>query len=104
VDLSLFPNNCTKIKRPDETIINIVEIAAIVGSIWSLRARNILRVMVELSPPATKSEIIISSNDVRNAMSDAETIENFICGNVISQKAWNLVAPSDLATFSWFMS
>ena len=41
--------------------------------------------MVELSPPATKSEIIISSNDVRNAMSDAETIENFICGKVISK-------------------
>ena len=74
--------------------------AAIVGSIWSLRAKNMLLVIVELSPPATNSEIIISSKDVKKAISDAETIENFICGNVISLKARNLVAPSDLATFS----
>jgi len=39
-------------------IINIVEIAAIVGSIWSLKAKNMLRVIVELSPPDTKREII----------------------------------------------
>ena len=58
--------------------------AAIVGSIWSLRAKNMLLVIVELSPPATNSEIMISSKDVKKAISDAETIENFICGNVIS--------------------
>ena len=78
--------------------------AAIVGSIWSLKAKNMLLVIVELSPPATNSEIMISSKDVKKAIRDAETIENFICGNVISLKARNLVAPSDLATFSWFMS
>jgi len=37
-----------------------------------------LRVIVELSPPATKSEIIISSKDVRNAIREAEIIENLI--------------------------
>jgi hypothetical protein len=81
-------------------IINIVEIAAIVGSIWSLKAKNMLRVIVELSPPDTKREIITSSNDVKNEIKDAEIIENLICGKVISKKARNLLAPSDRATFS----
>ena len=52
----------------------------------------------------TKHVEVATSKDVKKAISDAETIENFICGNVISLKARNLVAPSDLATFSWFMS
>ena len=34
-----------------------------------------LRVMVELSPPDTKSEMMISSNDVRNEISEAEISE-----------------------------
>ena len=63
-----------------------------------------LLVIVELSPPAQKREIIISSKDVKNAISDAETIENFICGKVISLNARNLVAPSERATYSWFIS
>ena len=75
-------------------IIKIVEIAAIVGSIWSLKAKNMLRVIVELSPPDTKREIITSSNDVKNEIKEAEMIENLICGKVISKKARNLLAPS----------
>ena len=59
-------------------MINIVDIAAIVGSIWSRSARNMLRVIVELSPPATNNEIITSSNEVKNEINDAEIIENFI--------------------------
>ena len=74
--------------------------AAIVGSIWSRNARNMLRVMVELSPPDTKSEMMISSNDVRNEISAAETSENLICGRVISRKARGRLAPSERATFS----
>ena len=61
-------------------IIRTVEIAAIVGSIWSRKAKNILRVIVELSPPETNKEMITSSNEVRKAISDAEMMENLICG------------------------
>ena len=96
----MLPNVCVKIKKTDDMIIKIVEIAAIVGSIWSLKAKNMLRVIVELSPPDTKREIITSSNDVKNEIKDAEMIENLICGKVISKKARNLLAPSDRATFS----
>lgn len=78
--------------------------AAIVGSIWSLNAKNMLRVIVELSPPDTNKEIMTSSNEVRNEIKQAEIIENFICGSVISKKALIRVAPRDRATFSWFMS
>jgi len=77
-----------------------VEIAAIVGSIWSRKAKNIARVIVELSPPETNREMITSSNEVKNEIKQAEIIENFICGNVISKKALNLDAPKDRATFS----
>ncbi len=47
---------------------------------------------------------VLGGSSSINAMSDAETIENFICGKVISLKARNLLAPSDRATFSWFIS
>ena len=81
-------------------MINIVDIAAIVGSIWSRRARNMLRVIVELSPPATNNEIMISSKEVRKEINPAETNENLICGKVISIKALVRLAPSERATFS----
>ena len=81
-------------------MINIVDIAAIVGSIWSRSARNMLRVIVELSPPATNNEIMISSKEVRKEISPAETRENLICGRVISIKALVRLAPSERATFS----
>ena len=81
-------------------MINIVDIAAIVGSIWSRSARNMLRVIVELSPPATNNEIMISSKEVRKEISPAETKENLICGKVISIKALVRLAPSERATFS----
>ena len=81
-------------------MINMVDIAAIVGSIWSRSARNMLRVIVELSPPATNNEIIISSKEVRKEISPAETKENLICGKVISIKALVRLAPSERATFS----
>ena len=81
-------------------MINIVDIAAIVGSIWSRSARNMLRVIVELSPPATNNEIMISSKEVKKAISPAETKENLICGKVISIKALVRLAPSERATFS----
>ena len=61
-------------------MIRTVEMAAIVGSIWSRSARNMLRVIVELSPPETNSEMMISSKDVRKEISDAEISENLICG------------------------
>ena len=69
-------------------MIRTVEMAAIVGSIWSRSARNMLRVIVELSPPETNSEMMISSKDVRKEISDAEISENLICGSVISIKAF----------------
>jgi len=81
-------------------MINIVDIAAIVGSIWSRSARNMLRVIVELSPPATNNEIMISSKEVRKEINPAETKENLICGKVISIKALVRLAPSERATFS----
>jgi hypothetical protein len=86
--------------KPDDMMINIVDIAAIVGSIWSRSAKNILLVIVELSPPATNSEIIISSKEVRKEMSPAETKENLICGKVISINALLRLAPRERATFS----
>ena len=49
----------------------------------------------------------LSSQDeeaVVNAIKEAEIIENFICGNVISRNARKRVAPRERATFSWFMS
>ena len=96
----LFPlSNCEIISKPDEMMMRIVDMAAIVGSIWSRNARNMLRVMVELSPPDTKREMIISSNDVRNEISAADTSENLICGRVISTKARGRLAPSERATF-----
>ena len=81
-------------------MINIVDIAAIVGSIWSRSAKNMLRVIVELSPPATNNEIMISSKEVRKEINPAETKENLICGKVISIKALVRLAPSERATFS----
>ena len=92
------------INSPDEMIIKMVEIAAMVGSIWSRKAKNMLLVMVELSPPATNREIMISSKEVKNAIKDAEIMENLICGRVISRNARNRPAPKDRATFSWFIS
>ena len=96
----LVPSICDITNSPDEMIIRIVEMAAMVGSIWSRSAKNMLRVMVELSPPDTNSEMMTSSKDVKNAISDAEISENFICGRVISKKARLREAPSERATFS----
>ena len=45
----------------------IVEMAAIVGSIKSLRALNMCLVNVALTPPEMKIEMMTSSNDVKNA-------------------------------------
>ena len=84
---ALAPRNCDMTSRPDEMMIRTVEMAAIVGSIWSRSARNMLRVIVELSPPETNSEMMISSKDIRKEISDAEISENLICGSVISIKA-----------------
>ena len=81
-------------------MINIVDIAAIVGSIWSRSARNMLRVIVELSPPATNNEIMISSKEVRKEINPAETDANVICGKVISINALLRLAPRERATFS----
>jgi hypothetical protein len=59
-----------------------------------------LKVIVELSPPDTKIEIITLSNDVKNEIKDAEIIENLIYSKVITKKARDLLAPSDRATLS----
>ena len=45
----------------------IVEMAAIVGSMKSLRALNMCLVNVALTPPEMKIEMMTSSNDVKNA-------------------------------------
>lgn len=56
----------------------MVEIAAMVGSIKSLKALNMCLVNVAFFPPDTKIEMMTSSKDVRKASSAAVTIENFI--------------------------
>ena len=58
-----------------------------------------LLVMVELSPPATKREIIISSKEVKNAIKDAEIMENLICDSLISRNARNPPAPKIVPLF-----
>ena len=51
----------------------IVEMAAIVGSIKSLRALNMCLVNVALTPPEMKIEMMTSSNEVKNA-NNAEAV------------------------------
>ena len=88
----------------DETAIMIVEIDAIVGSIWSRRALNIFRVSVELSPPDMNIAMITSSNDVRNESRAEVMTEKRIYGSVTVTKAVKRDAPRLRAAFSWFMS
>ena len=78
--------------------------AAMVGSIWSRSALNMLRVSVELLPPAMNSARITSSKLVRNDSSAALTSEKRICGSVTVRKARARDAPRLRATISWFMS
>ena len=49
--------------------ISSVEIAAIVGSIWSRSALNMWRVSVALSPPEMNSAMTTSSSEVMKASS-----------------------------------
>jgi hypothetical protein len=51
---SHFPKNCVNANNTDVSRIILVEMAAMVGSIWSRSAMNMLRVSVELTPPETE--------------------------------------------------
>ncbi len=76
----------------------MVEMAAIVGSMKSRNAANMCLVRVAFDPPDTKIAIMTSSKEVRNARSAEVTIENLICGKVITKNALSRVAPRLLAT------
>ena len=82
----------------------IVEMAAIVGSMKSLRALNMCLVNVALTPPEMKIEMMTSSNDVKNANNAEVMTEKRIWGRVIIMNAFSLEAPKLLATRSWFIS
>jgi len=70
----------------------MVEMAAMVGSIKSRRALNICFVSVAFDPPETKIAMMTSSKEVRNDSSAAVTIENLICGKVMTKNAFIRVA------------
>ena len=78
----------------------MVEMAAMVGSMKSRSAANMCLVSVAFFPPETKIAIMTSSKEVRNASNAEVTIENFICGKVITKKAFSRVAPRLRATRS----
>ena len=61
----------------------MVEIDAIVGSIWSRRALNMLRVSVGLSPPEINIAITTSSKEVKNDNNADMTTAKRIWGKMI---------------------
>lgn len=95
-----LPNTCAMTSAAVVMRIKMVEIAAMVGSIWSRRARNMLRVMVDMSPPEMNSATMTSSNDTMNASSAPVMTEKRICGRVMSINARSLDAPRLRATRS----
>ena len=97
-----LPKICVRMTKVEEITIMIVEIAAMVGSIWSRNALNMLRVRVELSPPDTNMATITSSKEVKNASSADVMMENRICGKVTVKNAVNREAPRPRAASSWF--
>ena len=96
--------NCVASNSVVETTIMMVEMAAIVGSMKSRNAANMCFVSVAFEPPETNIAMITSSKEVRNDNSAAVTIENLICGKVMTKNAFTLVAPRLLATRSWSRS
>jgi hypothetical protein len=65
-----LPNSCASVINSDVITIMIVEIEAIVGSIWSRSALNMFRVRVELSPPEMNIATTTSSKEDRNDSSN----------------------------------
>ena len=99
-----LPNSCASVINSDVITIMIVEIEAIVGSIWSRSALNMFRVRVELSPPEMNIATTTSSKEDRNDSSAAVITAERICGSVIVKKTHQRVAPRLRAAISWFMS
>ena len=77
-------------------IIIIFEIAAIVGSIWSRKALNIVRVNVGLSPPNIVIATTTSSMEVKKASNAQVMMAKRICGTVMVRNAFQRGAPRAL--------